>query len=773
MRVTSRLLSIALASALASGCDDGEERRPVEDEARRLISIEADRSTSDVGAPILLRVTVYSTNGERLPGQHVTIRSSRPEDVLSVEEGMTDDAGEFVSTLTATAAGKRSITAYVGASSGTISLVIGPSWQREACAGRLLLGGSPPAESVPDERLPYLVTGDFDADGACEAVFMTEGSAPTWAKTLFTRGAAIWPEMDYVLEAGWSVHGFAAGDFDGDGRIELVVASSAIWETEARVEWFSADTERNWQRIARLDLSGGASRPIATDVDGDGRLDLLVQTYKEGAVRSVFLTGDGPVLGEAVTLSSDDGQSARTWTAGDFDGDGKADLAIDWSDQVSILAGNGDGTFRARETLDARYFGPIAADLDGDGLDDLAGLEKLNGKTILTVFRSRADGSFERVPVSESPSGALRAADVDGDGVLDLLIASGQWLPDSFDLLVVRGDREGGFASPERWMGLTIEPGLVSTCESAAGQTEIVLLGQSVLARIPVDERLMGLPVRVDVGRPSWLGDLEGDGSVGIVTVGPDGTGRQLAVEADGTTRTVQAFEITRVLPGSAFLAVGRVGDDPSIIEIGVRDRLVSLVVHSLSTGASREFATRGDVQAIAVVDLDGDGLGDIVYSTWDETVALLADGEGGFRVERAAAFGAWAIAAGDLDGDGSLELILADWPEVVALSAGPTFGAPSTLTLEMSRTDGYMFTGDFDGDGMDDIAIGGRGDTISIFLHGADGQFEPALEYGVGGRTHAGAYGRLAGSDVRDLAFLEDGRFARVVPITCEPLLP
>ena len=764
MRISTGLLSIVLAFGLVAGCDDGEERRPVEDDARRLISIEVDRSTSVVGAPILLRITVYSTDGVRLPGQHVVIESSRKNDVLEVNEGNTDEGGELLSTLSATVAGRRSITARVGDSKGEISLVIAPSSGGDACTGGLLLEGHSPVEHVQsDFGWPSLGSGDFDGDGACETAVLSESF--TVGGTLIIRGASGLPDVTGLLENRWHPSGLVTGDFDGDGRIDLAVVGSSVDWSQVRVEWFSVGADRVWQRIAQHEFPGSVYQVVSADVDGDGRSDLLVESVGEANIRSVVLAGDEPVLGDPVSLWSTDGQRAWAWTSGDFDGDGRADLAIVGGDGTSILTGNGDGTFSARRTLEARLADIVAADLDGDGRDDLAGLEFENAKRILSIVRSGPDGSFATVSrISDVPNGILRRGDVDGDGVDELLYAAGPG--EAPELFVVHGDTDGVFSGLEWWTSMPIPALDFSVCAGGPGRSEVVLLGRNSLARVPIDAAKRDPLVRTSVDRPRWLGDLEGDGSVEVVAIAT-GVGRRLAVEADGTMRTVREFEVHFDLLGADLRSVGRVGDEPSIVEVGWRDRGPVLVVHSLETGASREVDTLQGIEAISVADVDGDGLGDVVFSTWSETLALLADGKGDFRLERVADFSALSIGTGDLDGDGSVELILADWTGVVAVPVGSSFGPPQPLSLMPLRLDASMFTGDFDGDGKEDIAIGGSGETVYVYLQGADG-FEPALEYGIGGWTEAGTYGRLAGGAERRMVFLESGSYVRVVPITC-----
>jgi len=773
MRVARGLLPIALAFGLVSGC--GGDRRPVEGDAQRLITIEATPAQGRVGEPVRLVVTVTDADGVRRAGVRVSIESSRSTDVFSAQDGVTDDSGEIETSMIASAAGWRVIAAHVGAAEGMIALAIERerSDDRSACTDGLLLGGYSPLEPLPEKAGTSLMAAeDFDGDGGCDAAFVSDEWSADGSARLTTHGASSWPVVRDLMGAGWLPLAVATGDFDGDGRMDLAVAAADNGWTAFRVGWFSADGDRAWRRIAEVDLPFDVSALVSADIDGDGRSDLFAQSRFGLALRAVLLTDDGPVFGDEVSLQFG-GERIVAWAIGDFDGDDKADLAIATHGGISILGGNGDGTFAPRQTLDleADHAFPelVAADLDGDGLDDLVRPEFDSGQTFLTIFRGRTDGSFERVRVATQANGRLRTGDVDGDGVLDLVVRPGLW--DGAELLVVRGDREGRFKGPERLLELPFPPLDMSICRGESGRPEIVVLGWTAWARIPLEAPAQGI-----VSSPfAWSGGLVGDptedGSVQIVTVDPDGGGRRIAIDAAGSTKTVQEFEIDLQLSRSVVHAVGRVGVEPlgSVVEVGREDLENGIVVHSLSGGTARQVATSADwIHAVTIVDVNGDGLNDIVFGTNTETIAVFADRAGDFHVERIADFGAWAIAAGDIDGDGRVQLILAGWGDVVAVSFGASFGPPEPLPLRPTEMSQHFFVGDFDGDGLDDIAVGGTAGTLTLYLHAPDGRFGPPLDFGVGGAIHAGAYGRLAGGSEWGFVLLADGPVARVVPVTC-----
>ena len=134
---------------------------------------------------------------------------------------------------------------------------------------------------------------------------------------------------------------------------------------------------------------------------------------------------------------------------GDFNGDGKLDLAVTPSgilgslNYVTILLGNGDGTFTAANnaTYSTGKFPQaiVVADLNGDGKLDLA--IGNYGDSTLTILLGNGDGTFTPAPGSPVTSGkapyAIAVGDLDGDGKLDLAVAN---MDNTLSILLGNGD---------------------------------------------------------------------------------------------------------------------------------------------------------------------------------------------------------------------------------------------------------------------------------------------------------------------------------------------
>jgi hypothetical protein len=145
--------------------------------------------------------------------------------------------------------------------------------------------------------------------------------------------------------------------------------------------------------------------------------------------------------------------------AGDFNGDGKQDLAIPAStprgySAVGILLGNGDGTFQPISALRiGQNESLLAADFNLDGKLDLAAVgTAAGGNAVLSIYLGNGDGSLQLVhnvgiQGGVSPGGFV-AADFNGDGKIDIAVSLS-----SSELALLLGDGTGKFQSPTFYSG--------------------------------------------------------------------------------------------------------------------------------------------------------------------------------------------------------------------------------------------------------------------------------------------------------------------------------
>lgn len=451
----------------------------------------------------------------------------------------------------------------------------------------------PCLDSLEDRTLPSFFTpptfavgttphgeavGDFNGDGKADDVVVNQ-SSNTMSVLLGNGDGTFRPRTDFATAVEpW---GLAVGDFNGDGKLDVVVANYLGTPTgTGSLSIFLGNGDGTFQPRTDITL---ALHPVAmtvADFNGDGKADLAVATQNSTTDDLTMMFGNGNGTFQAPVTTVTDTASVFTsfWGGGqssimsaDFNGDGRLDLVeVNNKDArvsigrnafgvfyqpgtVSVLLGNGDGTFQAprNSAVGSGATSVAVGDFNGDGRPDFA-VNNFASNSV-SVFINAGGGNFSSSTtfLGIGSSGSLAAADVNGDGITDLVVPQGVSYVKVFNGQALSGLQPGptyalGLSSPVAadingdgridlvgTVGNAIQPWLNNGSSTFPAPSFIPAGGVTLASQATADFNGDGIPDLVTASGQVELG--LGDGRFGDTTTLAVPSGSTVAaVDADG-----------------------------------------------------------------------------------------------------------------------------------------------------------------------------------------------------------------------------------------------
>ena len=446
-----------------------------------------------------------------------------------------------------------------------------------------------------------VVAGDFNGDGRTDLATVANFTGDV-SVLLGNGDGTFQPEATYAV--GSAPEALVAGDFNGDGRIDLAVA------TYAGVSVLLGNGDGTFQPAVQYTAGTSPVAIVAGDFNGDGITDLAVADEGNlffgvgdpGEVSVLLGKGDGTFHAALEYIA---GTAPTAIVAGDFNGDGRTDLAVvDAGDRgegpdpggLSVLLGNGDGTFR---TAVEYAVGPnpnalVAGDFNGDGRTDLAVVDEGAGRLGVlvgggvSVMLGNGDGTFQSqvfYPVAGYGPDSIVTGDFNGDGRTDLALTdtgnSFRGLPDPSLVSVLLGNPEGSFGAEVTYPTGLDPVSLVAGDFNQDGRTDLAIsnwVSESVSVLMGEGNGTFVDPSQLATTPHATpvVADANGDGTNDVVVVDAAGD----ILYRQGIPGAPGSFLPPVIInPGFASRDVAVVNSPtgPMIASVDARDDLVSL----------------------------------------------------------------------------------------------------------------------------------------------------------------------------------------------------
>jgi hypothetical protein len=272
-----------------------------------------------------------------------------------------------------------------------------------------------------------VVTGDFNGDGKVDIAVDNGSGGPTAVSVLLGNGDGTF-QTPIMYPLGTYLEGITAGDINGDGIEDLVVSNDANGVGAGNVEILLGNGDGTFQPPIILSADFQPLYAVIADFNGDGKADIAVPNYSSSDISILLGNGDG-TFQPAVNYSSG-GPQPETIVVADFNGDGKLDIASANADgnTVGVLLGKGDGTFLSPITYPV-FDGPIgiaAGDINGDGFQDLVVGSAYDVADAVSVLLGNGDGTFKAAVQYSEGNFVLGVAlgDFNSDGRADIAFAN-------------------------------------------------------------------------------------------------------------------------------------------------------------------------------------------------------------------------------------------------------------------------------------------------------------------------------------------------------------
>lgn len=669
-----------------------------------------------------------------------------------------------------------------GTTDGSISILSGDGVGGFSAPTNIAIGVNP----------RFIVSGDFNGDGKIDLAVVTYSSCCINSSVTILQGDGTgnFTVRGQPIPVGSDPASMAAGDFNGDGKLDLVaVVSGASYRNVAILLGNGAG---EFSPAINYSIGSSATSIAAGDFNGDGKLDVVTANTNDFSFSLLLGNGNGS-FGAPAKFILGAGANPQSIVVGDFNNDGKLDVATGaTSNNISVVLGNGAGGFGSPTNFatapapklavsgDFPYY-LVTGDFNGDSNLDIITSNSANNISILLGDGNGNFGTATNYAVGSGPI-YVASGDFNGDGKRDLVTVNAG----SNDISILLGEGTGSFKGSITYpTGLTPRSvvsadfnrdGKIDLAVANEGQNYIQIFSGSGDGGFTQAATLTGIPNPTNIA----VADLNSDGNPDLaVTIGGD-TYNSISIllgDGRGSFGSPTSYSVGQ---NPYAIAIGDFNNDGKA-DIAVANNASNDVTILLGTGDGT-FGSKTTINvgssglSIAVGDFNNDGNTDLVVGRGNGLAILLGNGLGGFSSpqEDSAFAGDWSFVVGDFNHDGKRDLAISNpnryldnhfYASILFGNGDGTFQPLVKYVIEASPSS--LTVGDFNGDGITDlVAVTSTG--ISILKGDGTGSFASAQNFSTGGGSISTTVNDFNGDGKADLAVVKSSNTLAILLNVC-----
>ncbi|MDP2886152.1 MAG: FG-GAP-like repeat-containing protein [Ignavibacteria bacterium] len=650
---------------------------------------------------------------------------------------------------------------------------------------------------------PFSVAiGDIDGDGKPDLVvanLVSNGTVSVFRNTSSSgsiTSSSFAAKVDFTTGTG--PEGIALGDVDGDGKPDLVVVNNVSSSVSVFRNTSTSGSITSGSFAPKVDFTTGAfpCSVAISDIDGDGKQDLVVANYGSNSAVSVFrnTSSSGSITSGSFAPKVDfaTGTNPYSLAISDIDGDGKPDIvtANNGSNTVSLFRNTSSsgsitsGSFTAKTdfAVGTGPSGVVLSDVDGDGKPDII-ITNQNSNTV-SILRNMITLT---PPTITSFTPTRNALNVEKNATIaitfdqDIIQTS-----ISSSTICINGSLSGTHTFTQDYNSATKTVTLYPDVQFKVGEVVTTTLTRGIKSVAGdslqrsynwgftiITNSASGIftktssPLGGNNPHSVTAGDWNGDGYLDLAVA--DQNSDSVSILFNNGSGQFSIVSTVKVGSAPWYVISGDWNGD------GHQDLAVtntnSYTVSILFNNGSGQFTVASTVGVgvspipITTGDWNGDGSQDLaVGNNGDNTLSILMNnGSGLFTQTVRKNISGWypySLTTGDWNSDGYQDIVLINNQLItVSILMNNGSGQFTETTTSAGNSPAAVTSGDWNGDGSKDLAIANSGaNTVSILMNNGSGQFTQTSTLGVGSHPYSITSGDWNGDGYLDLAVVNSG---------------